>query len=127
MSNGKIAAGKKRGKRRPQQECELSLATHSLKLACKRNDTEVQLEQAELALCVFMQVVIGLGVFGKGPYQEKAVFWTPFSLCQSTQCSPHPQAILPFHYISSLKLGFECLFMPGVMLHLVNTKMMKTS
>ena len=80
----------------------------------------MQLEQAELALCVFMQVVIGLGVFGKGPYQEKAVFWTPFSLCQSTQCSPHPQAILPFHYISSLKLGFECLFMPVLVLRSLN-------
>ena len=75
-----------------------------LKLACKRNDTEVKLEQAELALYVFMQVVIGLGVFGKGPYQEKAVFWTPFSLCQSTQCS-YPR---PFcHFTTSHLLNLD--------------------
>ena len=68
------------------------------------NDTEVKVEQAELALYVFMQVVIGLGVFGKGPYQEKAVFWTPFSLCQSTQCS-YPR---PFcHFTTSHLLNLD--------------------
>lgn len=54
MSNGKIAAGKKRGKRRLQQECELSRHPHAEISMQRRNDTEVQLEQAELALCVFM-------------------------------------------------------------------------